>query len=89
MRTLINAYFVPKGHQITTAKDILGNLIPKVISSPFVRSGQSFDTNHKDLGYDPFHGIRKELVLKFKGDDNLYRFEESKDSNRRISIVIP
>ncbi|MBK7764107.1 MAG: hypothetical protein IPI46_12315 [Bacteroidetes bacterium] len=95
MPTIKEGYFVLHGES-KSGKNIIEKIIPDSIPSPFVKSGDTFTTDHHKMGYDPFPGKQKDLIIIIEenGVQSELRYSERNTSgrenqNRQIIITIP
>ena len=95
-KKIARIYFVKKDHPIG-GENILGRIIPNIIPSPFVKSGDTFSLDHNMIGHDPFPKQPKDLVVIIEENGvelEPLRFSERDINNREnqdrgITITIP
>ena len=88
-------YFVKKG-QPKSGRNIIGELVGNgnLIPNPNVNTGDVFKTDHNQIGFDPFPGEIKDLIIVLNNGKEL-RFTENYNGNmgvnenRKITIKIP
>ena len=80
-KQIVKVFFVKKGSPIG-GENIIGKLIPNIIPTPFVRSGDTFTLDFHLLGYDPYPGIQKDLIIVLK--DNGIELDPISFSERNL-----
>jgi hypothetical protein len=68
--------------------NVTGKVIPRIISSPFIKSPIKVNTDIHKIGVETNASERKNLVFAFT-DGTEKPFPESSSAHRNITIILP